>query len=297
MVNLEQWLPDVQELPAIPAAVTRLLVALDAPGTSASEIARIVESDPALASKVLRLANSAAYGLPEKVANVHRATVCLGFSTLKGLALSHGLYLALQGQNRDLLDNHFWAHCVAAGIASLELARKSQEGLLDDAFIIGLLHDVGQILLAYWFRDDYTALIREHREGSVPLAVLESQRLGVSHAVVGGAFLRHWGMPATLVHAVEFHHELYRVPSTTKRYPALAELADTCAQRAGYYGLSGSNPNRAYSAGALRMLRTTPEAMEKIEELLQREVPRQAGLLKIEAPPIHSVRLIPGKAA
>ncbi|MCG3152999.1 MAG: hypothetical protein GEEBNDBF_02306 [bacterium] len=297
VLRLDDWLPDIQELPALPAAVTRLLAALDAPNSSARDIARIIESDQALVTKVLRLANSAAYGTTEKVTTVHRATVRLGMGTLKGLALSYGLYLSLSGPNRDLLDAHFWAHSVAAGLAAQEIARRTRMPDAEEAFIIGLLHDVGQVLLAYWFQSDYRALVREQRQGSVPLDILETRRLGVSHAAVGAAFLKHWGLPATLVHAVEFHHELYRVPATIKRYPALAELADTAAQRAGYYGLGSTNPNRAYSLGALRLLRTTEAALKDIEVFLQEEVPRQAGLLRIAPPAAHSAGLLPSEAA
>lgn len=94
MLRLDEWLPEIQELPAIPAAVTRLLVALDSTGSDAREVAHILESDPALATKVLRLANSVAYAAAEKSGNVQRAVVRLGYSNIKGLALSHGLYLS-----------------------------------------------------------------------------------------------------------------------------------------------------------------------------------------------------------
>jgi len=297
VLRLDEWLPEIQELPAIPAAVTRLLVALDSTGSDAREVAHILESDPALATKVLRLANSVAYAAAEKSGNVQRAVVRLGYSNIKGLALSHGLYLSLSGENRDVLDAHFWGHCVAAGLAAQEIARSAKLHSIDDAFIIGLLHDVGQVLLAHWFQADYRALIREHRQGSVPLDLLETRRLGVSHAAVGAAFLKHWGMPATVIHAVEFHHELYRVPATIKRFPALAELADTCAQRAGYYGLSGSHPNRAYSLGAMRLLATNADALTPVEAYLQAEIPRHASLLRIQAPAAHSSSLLPSEAA
>lgn len=292
MPRTDDWLLEVQELPAMPAAVTRLLAVMDQPSASARDVARIIEADPALAAKVLRMANSAAYGASGEIASVHRATVLLGMYTLKGLVLSYGLYLSLEGPNRDLLDAHFWGHCVAAGIAAQEIAKRARFSDHEDAFVLGLLHDIGQVLLAYWFANDYRALVREHRQGAVPLHVLEMRRLGCSHAMVGAAFLKQWGMPPALIHAVEFHHDLYQVPANIKRYPALAELADTAAQRAGYYGLSSMYAEREYSAGALRLARLTAEQMTQIELYIQEEVPRQAGLIRIEPPAAHSTPLI-----
>ena len=291
-LDYRSLLTQVTELPALPAAVTRLLATIDARRSSAADIARIIQSDPALAAKVLRLANSAAYGMGETITSVQRATVILGTITIKGMALSYGLFSSIGGPHHDLLDSHFWAHCVSAGIAGQEIARRGGLTEAHEGFMVGLLHDVGQVLLAYWVPSDYSEAVQEQRHTHMPLSIVEQRRFGCTHGQVGAAFLRTWGFPPNIVHAIEYHHEVWKVGVGQKAGPALAQLADIAACRAGFYGLSSGEALQSFPPGLARMVGCSDDAMDDVVALVGPRLRSHADLLHIEAPPAHSVRLL-----
>lgn len=271
----------------MPVAVTRLLATLDEPSSAARDVARIIESDQGLTVKLLRLANSAAVGVKEPIGNAHRATVLLGYGTIRGMALAYGLFTTMGSHQRGPIDQHFWAHGVAAGIAAQEIARRSRCMDPADAFALGLLHDIGQLVLAYFAGEHYRPIVERHESGGVPLQVLEQQELGCTHAQVGAAFLRQWNMPSALVHAIEFHHEVWKVQGL-RIMPALATLSDSAACQASYHGRSGTPGKRAWSPGMARVLRLETRELDDVVSEVQCRLLEHAALLRIVPPLLES---------
>ena len=268
------------ELPALPEAVGRLLDALNAASSGAKDVARIVESDSALATKLLRLANSAAYGQTDPIGDVHRATVVLGFDVVRSMALSYGLFASLYDPTEKILNAQYWSHTVAAAFACQRVAQLTRMDQSYAAYTIGLLHDVGQAVFAHLIPYEYAEILDEHKATYIPLSILEMEQLGTTHAKIGAAFLRQCNMPMYLIHAVEYHHRIWETPFN-KRYPALAVLGDTAAYRAGYAGVTGEDEDREWPAGPMRTLRLQRPVLDELVEEIDEHLSQQAALLAI----------------
>ena len=181
----------------------------------------VIEHDQALTGKMLRLANSAFFGQSRRVATIPRAVVLLGFSTVRNLALSVKVWDALgSGVARAQLEE-LWTHAVAVGVAAKTLAARLRAGDPDEAFTAGLMHDVGRLVLAMRFRDEYWRAVGGTAE-SEPIERIESATFGVDHAEVGGWMLEAWSLPPGIVEAVREHHAEQGRPGV----PGLLALTD-----------------------------------------------------------------------
>lgn len=188
----------LRQLPAQPVAALRILRMVDDPNASTAELARLVEADPALSAKVIKLANSPYYGLTSSVASAARAVILLGFTTVRALAVTACLGL-LRDDGLPFPDG-FWVHAAATAVGSAAVARRCAVPR-SEAFSTGMLHDIGTVLLC---ADDPE---RHRTVGQAPEPErLERELFGITHAEVGAAVLREWKFPPVFVRAVADHH-------------------------------------------------------------------------------------------
>ena len=191
-------------LPAQPIAALRVLELVEDPSSSAAELARLIETDPALSARVIRLANAPYYGLARKVASASRAVVLLGFSTVRALAVSAACSLIVE--EGRLGPPGYWSHSIATAAASSVVARKLQLQP-SEAFSAGLLHDLGAALLYRQDGKGYAEVKRQVTEGTATLLDAEREVFGTSHADAGAAVLDAWRFPPVFVQAVATHHD------------------------------------------------------------------------------------------
>src|SRR5579871_2886367 len=151
--TLEKKLAD---LPPLPAVVTRIMQTINDPGTSAEELSRLVSLDQGLSSKMLRIVNSAYYGFPKRISTITHAVVILGFNTVRNLVLGVSAFgmLPQKGVSSGLDRMKFWEHSVATAVAANVLSKQRQpqtRSAMEEAFVAGLLHDVGKLFLDCYF--------------------------------------------------------------------------------------------------------------------------------------------------
>ncbi len=210
-----------KKLPTIPTVLARILQLADAETVSGKELIAVIEHDQALTGKMLRLANSAFFGQSRRVATIPRAIVLLGFSTVRNLALGVKVWDTLgAGIARNRLDE-LWMHAVAVGVSTKALTAKLRAGDPDEAFTAGVLHDVGRLILAMKFREEYWRIAGSASEAEA-VDRKEAMGLGVDHAEVGGWVLEAWSLPPTIVEAVRSHHASDARPGV----PGLLAVAD-----------------------------------------------------------------------
>lgn len=194
-----------KNLPTIPAVLAKILELSDSVDANGKDLIAVVEKDQALTGKMLRLANSAFFGQNRRVATIWRAVLLLGFSTVRNLALGVKVWDALStGVPRQRVEE-LWAHAVAVAGTAKTLAGKLRSGDPDEAFTAGLLHDVGRLVLAMRFKDDYWEATKGVGERE-PVEAHERATFGVDHAEVGGWLLEAWALPPTIVELVRSHH-------------------------------------------------------------------------------------------
>jgi HD-like signal output (HDOD) protein len=201
---------NIENLPALPEIVTRLLEVVNSPDTSADDATRLIERDPALTSKVIRLANSAFYGMPRSVSSVSSAIVILGFNVIRSVVLSASIMKMFADPSKQTVNrDHFWKHSVITAIAAKELVRHLLSFKLYDpegAFCAGILHDIGKLIFNEYLAADYREVCQYSRDHEMPLLDAETLMLGINHAEIGRILADKWALPVDLELSMVFHH-------------------------------------------------------------------------------------------
>jgi putative nucleotidyltransferase with HDIG domain len=195
----------------MPTIAAKVMQIVNDPHSSAEDVAKFISRDVALTSKVLRLANSAFYGIPRTISSVNSAIVILGFNTIRSLVLSASVLKVFPAKPGLVAFDRkaFWKHSFMVGIASRMVAqiyRRKKLVDMETAFSAGLLHDVGKIILEQFSNDDYLPVLKAAKERALPLVMVEKSMLGMSHADVSGMLVDKWQMPNELKVPIVNHH-------------------------------------------------------------------------------------------
>jgi len=201
-------LAKVKLFPSMPGAAGKLLKLLDNPDTTAAQIGQILRYDPGLTANLLKLTNSAYFGLPCKVGSVKQAIVLLGWKRLVQLVMASCVN-AVMGKavpGYDLPAGELWRHSIAVSVAAEDLAKELKISASEEIFTAALLHDVGKLVLGGFVKEDLEKIETEASRG-ISFEVAERIVLGTDHAEIGAQILKNWSFPPTLVNAVRRHHD------------------------------------------------------------------------------------------
>ncbi|MGY6277437.1 HDOD domain-containing protein [Methylomonas sp. MgM2] len=211
-IDIEQLVAFVDKMPAFRSSVQRLLQLASDLNADNREIVHVIESDPLMTVKVLKVTNSPFYGLAEKISSVQRAVVHLGINSIKNMALSVAAIGMLPPQNRAGFDSRdFLLHSLTCASLCKLLGERLQvppaQG--SDYFVAGLLHDFGKIVFAEFVPDVYKDVLKTASEQSIALNQVESDILGIDHSQTGKLLAEHWGLADSLIAAIDHHHHEY----------------------------------------------------------------------------------------
>lgn len=203
-------------LPTIPAVAVRVIDLVQRPDVSLDELGAMIERDPALAARVLRMANSGFYGRPRSISRVRDAVLVLGLRTVKTLALGFTLVADLRAREGVGIDHTWlWQRSLYAAIVARAVAGRAGLRIGDEAFLGGLFHLLGVIALESALGDEYRDVAAEAGRDIALLRVRELERFGVDHSRVGAALAERWNLPPTLVDAVRHAGDPSRAPLET----------------------------------------------------------------------------------
>jgi len=225
------------DLPTMPEVLVKLNEIMADPDTAAPDIAKVVSADPAVATNILRIVNSAYYGLQVRVSSVSLAISVMGFNMTKKVALKAAVFSAF-GHRREKIQHFdpsaFWKHAVFAGVAARTMAQSSSifaDMHPEDAYIAGLLHDIGKIIMLEKSSQQYLAMLRKSSQSGRSEAESELEDFGFTHADVGSVLAIKWSLPEDLAIAIRYHHAPARDPFH-RSLSSLIHLADQLAWRA-----------------------------------------------------------------
>jgi len=220
---------EVNQLASLPTIFARINEAVNSPGSSMGDIARVISEDSGLSARLLRLANSAFYGFPAKIETITHALTVIGTQQVRDLALATSVMTAFGGIPKELIDMRaFWSHSLVCGVAARVLATQRRESNAERYFVAGVLHDIGRLLIFQNQPDLAKESLRQAQEENALLPPIEKQRFGIDHATLGGSLLSLWKLPPSLEEMVACHHR----PLAAARYPegaAIIHLADILA--------------------------------------------------------------------
>lgn len=224
--ELQRAIERITNLPTPPLVFQQINKVINDPNTSAYDIASILSEDPAMSIKVLKLSNSAFYGIRHEVTSVKQAVVLMGMEAVKSMVLSTAIFGAFRtgAGDREFYED-FWRHSLATATCMRLLIRAVSGSWItqsDLAFSAGLLHDIGKLVSYCCLRDDFESANRFKTDNMVTSLEAEEAVLGYNHCDVGALLARKWGLPAQLHEVTGFHHH----PFTLGEAPSLAHFAN-----------------------------------------------------------------------
>lgn len=237
--RLKQLTTRIKNLPVLPAMQNQLTEELRKESPSMDRVGEIISRDIGMTVKILQLVNSAFFGLAQSVSNPTEAAMYLGLNTIRSLALSIGIFSqydqdVCKSFSLDALAQHSWT----TGLMARRVAQTERQGakILEQCFLAGMLHDVGQLILASALQEEYGEVIAKAKTQNVPVWQVEQEFFGATHADVGAYLLALWGLPNPIIEAVALHHQPAR-SATAGFSPAVAvHVADVFAHE-----FSGTN--------------------------------------------------------
>ena len=242
MSTVEDLLSDTIRLPSPPAIAVRILDAVKKDDSSFSELAAIIQRDPALAARILKVANSSFYCLPFKASSIEKALPVLGMNALKNIALSFVISSGMKRPENDGFDfDFFWKRSITAAVAA-NLVASLVHHQNDETFIASLLQDIGIIIMHLCRPDDYLRVLQDKKITGLPVQEVESQIFSFDHQAVGAEFLRRWGLPETITMPIRYHHMNQEVPNGWRIRANILLLADKISSI--YHGTRGTEKIR-----------------------------------------------------
>lgn len=208
-MTLEEFTRDIDHLVSLPSVGVRINEVVNDPNSTADDIGRLISQDPALAARVLRIANSPAYGLSTQITTIARAVSIVGTQFIRDLVLATSTISAFKDIPNELVSlENFWDHSLYCGIAARLLAEQRGMKHAETEFLAGLLHDIGQLVIFRKQPAEARRALLLSLEGPDDLALHKAEQaiFGFDHAQVGAELLRHWHFPPLLVTCVEKHH-------------------------------------------------------------------------------------------
>jgi len=226
-LSTDEVAASVRDLPALPAVVMELIQSIGDANVNAEQLATKISHDQALAAKTLRLANSSFYGLSRRVTSIAEATTILGLRTLRSIATAAGLVSGFSDAACKGFDfDAFWRHAIGSALCARSLAQALR---LDEdaAFTLGLMHDIGRLVLVSRYPERYAAALDYQREHDCVVSEAERFAFGTDHAAVGAMVVERWHFAPSVVAAIAGHHDPQE--TTAKSLADVVHVADNMA--------------------------------------------------------------------
>jgi putative nucleotidyltransferase with HDIG domain len=223
----------VSSFPSMPRAVVKLRALLKEEEVPIAEIEKILRHDPGLTANVLRLANSAYFGVRAKVRSLKQAIMLLGIKRFAKIVVSAGMSKTMGKavEGYDLSPGELWLHSIAVSNTAEALAKNKKIDETDEVFIPALLHDMGKLILGEFVKEELHQ-IESIAANGVPLVIAENMILGTDHAEIGAQILSHWSFPIDIVNAVRWHHTPEDIKNSNLQ-PEIVYLSNLACQSQG----------------------------------------------------------------
>lgn len=251
--ELEMAIMAAGDLPTIPIVATKVMQMIEMDNITVEDIAKVVTTDPAVAARVLKIANSAFYGCQRQIQTISGAIVVLGFNTLRSLVVAASVKEVYKPFG--LTEKMLWDHSLGAALASRIIATSSRKANPEEAFLAGLLHDIGKTIMNSLDPNKFQIVMQRCYNEGIFFEEAEESAFTFRHDDVGAMVVKKWNFPESLVTAILYHHRLDFPPETDHYLILLSSvvaLADRFCHRLGigdrepleHLDLAGSKPAR-----------------------------------------------------
>ena len=245
----------VASIATLPEVTAKIISTVEDPKSSAAQLHKIVSHDPALVTRILKVVNSAFYGLPGQIASIERAIVLLGLNAVKNIAVAASLGQLFRGVK--LCDGYtakdLWTHCVAVGVCARDLAKRMKVPLADEAFLAGMIHDVGLLISLQVNPERLREVCEKAKLPDSNFCDLEREITGMDHQQLGAALCEHWKFPRSCQMVAGYHHRPMTLSEDNRLLVTLVYAADSMVC-AGKHGFNLTAMNQKLEEGALETI-------------------------------------------
>lgn len=274
-------LAKIGEIATLPEVTTKIIQIVDDPKSTARDLHNIIKNDPALATKILKVVNSAFYGLPGQVSEIDRAIVLLGLSAVKNIAISASISRLFSGEriSEQFSAKDIWRHSVAVACATRAFCSViGKKAFAEEAFLAGLIHDLGLLVQRQAYPEQLTEVIKIASKGDRSFCEIEKELIGASHQSLGMALAAKWKFPRGLQNVIGYHHRIDNLTEDTRLLPVIVYIADAlvCHEQIGFYLTAQGQPlddtlleSVGLSEEAFNQVREElPEQLQTAEDML-----------------------------
>ena len=262
------------EISSIKHTIIRIINAINDPDSSTKDLRNIIETDPPLTAKLLKLANSAFYGYPKTINEIQEAIVCIGFDTVRELALSQKVCELfkkdedINGYSRKFL----WKHSVAVALCGKLIFRREFRERGENIYVAGLLHDIGIIILDQFLHEIFVDILEISRSEKNNLVTVETAALNYNHTDVGKALAEDWDFPDEIVNAIAYHHEPDNAGDGCAKISSVIYIADYIVQNYNIGFCEAPYGDKALFQKCLAKLNIKEKAIDLIAKELREEI-------------------------
>jgi putative nucleotidyltransferase with HDIG domain len=264
-ITPQELIANLGDLPPLPQVASQVLRVSADPDATAEDLRKVISMDQALTSQILKISNSAMFGMVREVTTLTQAIMTLGFSTIKSVVIASSAKNLYHRGTVGLQERLIWEHALVSAVASRAFAKSLRFPRMEEAFIGGLLHDIGKSVMGVKFPERYSQLLRSVYNENASCLELELDTFGFDHAMVGEALVSQWNLAASLQSAVRSHHDPIHAPETHRELAAIVALANHLALEE-KVGIGDPHHLEGASLQAMDILQLGPEALAGIKD-------------------------------
>ena len=261
---------EISHIATLPEVTLKIINLVEDPNSTAQDLNKVITNDPALGARILKVVNSAFYGLPGQIASINRAIVLLGLNAVKNIAIAASLAKLFRGgQIAPHFDAHdLWNHSIAVATATKMIGKAADLGLADEAFLAGLIHDIRIMVEIQANRIKFVEVILKKKENpTMSLRAIETEILGADHQEFGAGLCKAWKFPNSFIYVTGHHHNPMQLEPDQRKLACAVHLADVLVAKLGI-GYTDTVESTEFNEEVLADLNLTVEQVETIGEAL-----------------------------
>lgn len=266
-----ELIANLGDLPPMPQVATQALRVSANPNATAEDLRKVISMDPALTSQILKVSNSAMFGMMREVTTLTQAIMTLGFSAIKSVVIASSAKNLYHRGTAGPQERQLWEHALVTAIASRAFAKSLRFARVEEAFIGGLLHDIGKSVMSLKFPERYASLHGTVCPEKGACLDLEVEAFGFDHAMVGEALVAQWNLAPSLQAAVRWHHDPINAGDSHRELAAIVALANHLALEEKVGSREPSHLEGA-SRQAMEILDLDPEALADLKDGVRRAI-------------------------
>ena len=228
----------ISHIATLPEITLNIIELVENPRSTAQDLHKIISNDPALVARILKVVNSAFYGLPGQIGSINRAIVLLGLNAVKNIVIAASLAKLFRGGriSPNFAAKDLWTHSVAVGVMSRLLITRINNTLPDEAFLAGLIHDIGILVELQSNRDQLVEVVERAAAEQVRYIDLETTIIGADHQAFGAGLTSKWKFPRSFQYVTGYHHNPMALAAECRWMTCLVHIADhiCCRDGLGY---------------------------------------------------------------